>query len=174
MDDVRVSKYLSRLLRHRPDGLTIDAAGWAPVDEVLAVARRDGVPLTLDRLRRLVAADAKGRYAFDASGLLVRANQGHSIPVRLDHPVAAPPPVLYHGTTTRHLPAIRRDGLLPGRRHAVHLSPDAATATAVGRRHGPPVVLEIDAAAMHADGHVFHHTPNGVWLTASVLPRYLH
>jgi putative RNA 2'-phosphotransferase len=33
--------------------------------------------------------------------------------------------------------------------------------------------MEIDAAAMSADGAVFFVTENGVWLTDSVAPRYL-
>jgi putative RNA 2'-phosphotransferase len=50
---------------------------------------------------------------------------------------------------------------------------DVATADAVGRRHGPPVVLAVDAARMHADGHTFLVSANGVWLTAAVPPAYL-
>ena len=103
----------------------------------------------------------------------IRARQGHSIDVDLALPALAPPPVLYHGTATRFLDAILRDGLTKQRRHHVHLSADVATATQVGARHGRPVVLRVDAAAMAAAGHVFHRSENGVWLTDAVPSAFL-
>lgn len=107
------------------------------------------------------------------TGARIRARQGHSIPVDLGYADAAPPDVLYHGTAEGFLPAIRRDGLLPMARHDVHLSSDTETAFAVGRRHGRPVVLAVDAAAMTAHGYTFRVTGNNVWLTARVPRQYL-
>jgi putative RNA 2'-phosphotransferase len=72
-----------------------------------------------------------------------------------------------------NLPGIRKLGLVRGRRHHVHLSPDHDTAVAVGWRRGVPVVLRIDAAGMHAAGHVFYRAANGVWLTDHVPPQYV-
>ncbi|WP_019633942.1 RNA 2'-phosphotransferase [Actinomadura atramentaria] len=177
---VAISRFLARHLRHRPAaiGLVLDPAGWADVDALLAAAARHGTPFTRAELDAVVAADAKGRYAFDAAGRRVRANQGHSVPVELDLPVVAPPPVLFHGTVERFLPAILRDGLLPMGRHAVHLSPDRETAERVGARRGrpvvlAPVVLAVDAAGAAAAGHAFGVSANGVWLVAAVPPRFL-
>lgn len=90
-----------------------------------------------------------------------------------DRPRPTPLPYLFHGTVARHLEAIRTEGLRPMNRHDVHLSPDRATATRVGARRGRPVVLSVDAAAMHRDGPVFHVSANGVWLTKAVPSRYL-
>lgn len=73
-----------------------------------------------------------------------------------------PPAELFHGTVERYVPAILAEGLRPGRRHAVHLSPDLATARAVGRRRGRPVVVRVDAAAMAAEGARFARSANGV------------
>ncbi|CAK7287231.1 RNA 2'-phosphotransferase [Streptomyces misionensis] len=97
---IRVSRYLSRHLRHQPDriGLTLDPAGWADIDELITAAARHGFPLTREELARVVETNA---------------------------------------------------------------------------RRGRPVVLTVDAAAMHRDGHVFHRSANGVWLTAAVPPRHL-
>jgi RNA:NAD 2'-phosphotransferase (TPT1/KptA family) len=39
-----------------------------------------------------------------------------------------------------------------------------ATATAVGQRHVPPVVLPIRAGEMARQGHTFYLSANGVWL----------
>jgi len=170
-----ISKMLSYVLRHRPDsiGLTLDAAGWVAVDLLLAALARSGTALTHAELQRIVETNGKKRFAFSADGCMIRAVQGHSTPVTLGHPAAAPPELLYHGTVERFLPDILRDGLKPGARHDVHLSPDEATARRVGARRGKPVILTIQAGDMHRDGHVFRIADNGVWLIPEVPPRYI-
>jgi putative RNA 2'-phosphotransferase len=95
------------------------------------------------------------------------------VPVALGYPAQPPPAVLFHGTPVRNLPAIRTEGLRPGRRHAVHLSPDEATARAVGERRGRAAVLGVDAAGLAATGAVFTRSANGVWLVDAVPPAYL-
>ena len=57
-------------------------------------------------------------------------------------------------------------------RQYVHLSGDFETAMAVGKRHGIPVVITIDAAAMVRDGVGFYRSENGVWLCEHVEPKY--
>ncbi|MFI0444682.1 RNA 2'-phosphotransferase [Actinomadura sp. 6N118] len=178
MDDrriVKISKYLAKHLRHRPEriDLTLDAAGWVNVDELLAAAARHNFPITRAELEHVVANNDKRRYAFDDTGERIRASQGHSVEVELDLPVTSPPAVLYHGTVGASLAAIRQEGLRPMARHAVHLSPDRETATRVGARRGRPVVLVVDSARMAADGHEFRVSANGVWLVDSVPPAYL-
>ncbi|AQS68731.1 RNA 2'-phosphotransferase [Streptomyces pactum] len=178
MDDrrtrtVKVSKYLSKHLRHQPGsiGLTLDEGGWVEIDTLIAAASAHGFRFTRAELDHVVATNDKRRFAIE--GTRIRASQGHSIDVDLALPPAAPPPYLFHGTVARHLDAIRAEGLRPMNRHDVHLSPDRETATRVGARRGRPVVLSVDAAAMHRDGHVFHVSANGVWLTKNVPPRYV-
>ncbi|WP_073951700.1 RNA 2'-phosphotransferase [Streptomyces kebangsaanensis] len=170
---VKVSKYLSRHLRHQPGriGLTLDEGGWVEIDTLLVAAAAHGFRISRGELDHVVATNDKRRFAIE--GTRIRASQGHSIEVDLALPTATPPPYLYHGTVARNLPAIRIEGLRPMNRHDVHLSPDRETATRVGARRGRPVVLAVDAAAMHRDGHVFHVSANGVWLTKTVPPRYL-
>lgn len=169
-DMVRLSKRLSRHLRHAPEeiGLRLDAAGWVGIDELLTAL---GHGVTRAQLLEVVAHNDKQRFAID--GDRIRANQGHSVAVELALPVAQPPPVLYHGTVGRILPKIRQDGLRPMDRHDVHLSATVETARRVGARRGKPVVLEVDTAAMRADGHEFRISANGVWLVAAVPPGYL-
>ncbi|MGY1707274.1 RNA 2'-phosphotransferase [Geodermatophilus sp. SYSU D00697] len=169
-DVVRLGKRLSYLLRHVPQsaGLTLDAAGWADVDQLLAA-------LGIDRatLEHVVATDDKRRFAFDGTGRRIRASQGHSVTVDLGYAPQTPPPVLFHGTVARYLPAILAEGLRPGRRHAVHLSADVTTARRVGSRRGTPVVLRVDAAGLAAAGARFTRSANGVWLVDAVPPAYL-
>ncbi|MBA4068079.1 MAG: RNA 2'-phosphotransferase [Isosphaera sp.] len=172
---VRVSKFLSRVLRHAPGdiGLSLEPGGWVPVADLLAGAAAAGVPLTPDDLAEVVRTSDKQRFAFDESGAKVRANQGHSVDVDLQLEPADPPAVLYHGTGHGARDAILSAGLVKMARHHVHLSPDTATATKVGARHGRPVVFAVDAARMAAAGHAFFRSANGVWLVDRVPPEYL-
>lgn len=173
---IRLSKFLSLVLRHNPGkiGLTLDPQGWAEVDaRAIAAAQRHGVRLDQDTLLRIVAENDKQRFALSEDGRRIRASQGHSIAVELALAPLAPPELLYHGTTTRVLDAIEREGLHKRRRQHVHLSPDEATALKVGRRHGPPVVLTVQAGAMAAAGYLFYRSANGAWLTDHVPPEYL-
>ncbi|MGW2636489.1 RNA 2'-phosphotransferase [Streptomyces sp. NPDC001348] len=170
---VKVSKYLSKHLRHQPGriGLALDEGGWAGIDALIAAAAAHGFHFTREELDHVVAVNDKQRFAVE--GTRIRASQGHSVDVDLGLPPATPPAYLYHGTVARNLDAIRAEGLRPMNRHDVHLSADRETAERVGARRGRPVVLPVDAAGMHRDGHVFHVSANGVWLTRTVPARYL-
>ena len=144
------------------------------VDDLVAGAARAGVDLSRDLVREIVAGNDKRRFALSDDGARIRAVQGHSHPgIAIAYPVAEPPDRLYHGTARRFLDAIRAEGVRPGNRHHVHLSPDPDTAAGVGRRHGTPAVLVVEAARMHAAGHLFHRAENGVWLTGHVPPAFL-
>jgi putative RNA 2'-phosphotransferase len=172
---VEISKFLSLVLRHKPEtiGLSIDQGGWAQVAELLSAAKRAGISLNKEVLRQVVAQNDKQRFSFSADHLKIRANQGHSIPVDLGLEPLIPPEFLFHGTATRFLLCIRHQGLLPkGRRH-VHLSPDEHTAVKVGQRHGNPIVLTIQAGRMHEYGFQFYRSANGVWLTDKVPGEYI-
>ena len=175
MDDLRLSKFLSLVLRHEPEriGIALDVAGWVAVDELLAACGRHGVVLSRERLDGIVARSDKQRFAFDDTRQRIRANQGHSVPVELGYEPATPPSQLYHGTVVQFLDSIRARGLLKGQRHHVHLSADQTTAAKVGQRRGAPVLLVIDTAAMQRAGHQFFLSANGVWLTDHVSPQYI-
>jgi putative RNA 2'-phosphotransferase len=170
---VKISKYLAKHLRHRPEriGLTLDPGGWARVPDLLDAAARHGFPFTRAELEHVVAVNDKRRYALD--GDRIRAVQGHSIDVDLGLPAVPPPELLYHGTTDAAATVIRREGLRRMDRHAVHLSADPETARRVGARRGHPVVLVVQAGRMAADGHAFRVSANGVWLAEAVPPEYL-
>ena len=168
---VNTSKFLSLILRHAPEkiGLALDPQGWADIGQLLALAAQHGRGLSREQLDEVVGRDSKTRYAISDDGLRIRANQGHSLSaVDIGLPPSTPPAVLYHGTASRFVDAIRAGGLLAGSRNHVHLSSNHETAVAVGARHGKPVVLTVDAAAMQAQGHVFYVSDNGVWLTPAV------
>ncbi|HEX2535146.1 MAG TPA: RNA 2'-phosphotransferase [Chitinophagaceae bacterium] len=174
-ETTRLSRFLSLVLRHRPEelGLSLDGQGWTEVAPLLEALQARGWNVTRERLQWVVDTNAKKRFAFDESGLRIRASQGHSVEVDLGYTPETPPALLYHGTAERFVASIRQSGLRKGERHQVHLSADAATARQVGARHGKPVVFRVDAGRMHADGYPFYRSANGVWLTEEVPVRYL-
>ncbi len=168
------SKFISLILRHKPEaaGIALDEHGWADVRKLIAGVNRTR-PLTMEQLETIVRTDSKQRYSFNADHTLIRANQGHSIPVDVELKKTAPPAVLYHGTGAKYVPSVKKEGLLPQSRLYVHLSSDVPTALNVGRRHGKPVVFRIDAGKMAEDGYDFFLSVNGVWLTKHVPVRYM-
>ena len=172
---VRISKYLSLYLRHRPGdlGLTLQPGGWVVVEALLQESAARGFAISREELEQVVAESDKQRFALSEDGSRIRANQGHSVSVDLELEPLEPPPTLYHGTGHRAVSAIQTDGLRKMSRHHVHLSVDPDTARKVGARHGRPVIFEVDAARMAQDGHTFFRSANGVWLVDRVPGEYL-
>lgn len=175
VDPVKLSKFLSFVLRHNPDeiGLTLSADGWVNIDELVEKANAAGTIFARADLLGVVASSDKKRFSVSADGLSIRAAQGHSVSVELGLPPQEPPSILYHGTATRFVEAILAEGLKPQARQQVHLSADEATAERVGQRHGKPHIFQVDAGGMHAKGLKFYRADNGVWLTDHVPPEYL-
>lgn len=172
---IKISKFLSLVLRHQPEkiGITLDNAGWVLVAELLKACNAAGFSITQQELENVVRTSDKQRFAFSDDRQMIRANQGHSVAVKLDYLPLTPPEVLYHGTATRFLDSIKAQGLVKGKRLHVHLSSDEATAIKVGSRHGKPVVLIIESSRMHKDGLIFYQSENGVWLTEHIPPAYI-
>ena len=170
------SKFISLILRHKPEaaGISLDEHGWADVQEMIrGINAVRGHHLDIDLLEEIVRTDEKQRYSFNEDHTLIRANQGHSIPVDVELEEKLPPAVLYHGTGVKYEGAIDKQGLIPKSRLYVHLSSDAETARKVGSRHGKPVIYTVDCAAMAADGYKFFLSANKVWLTKEVPAGYL-
>jgi putative RNA 2'-phosphotransferase len=169
-DIYKKGKFLALILRHAPEkvGLSLDRNGWANVKDLLTKAN-----FTIEKLRRIIETDDKGRFEFSADGFKVRACQGHSIGVDLDLSVTIPPEVLYHGTADRFINSIFDKGIIAKSRDMIHLSSDIETAIKVGSRHGKPIVLVIDTGGMVRDGYSFYISNNGVWLTKEVPVKYI-
>lgn len=169
-------KLLSYVLRHEPQtvGLTLDCEGWADIAELVAGAAQAGRVLDESLIHAIVASSDKKRFAISSDGLRIRAVQGHSTDsVNISFAEKQPPAILYHGTATRFIESIMREGLKPGQRQYVHLSAETATAESVGRRYGLPVILCVRAGEMHAGGFKFHQAENGVWLVWHVPVEFL-
>ena len=172
---VTISKFLSLVLRHKPEevGIQLDSAGWVGVDELLRACAGHKFPFSRDELDEVVATNDKKRFAFSEDGKRIRANQGHSVEVELEYQPSVPPEILYHGTADRFLASIQQNGLIKGNRHHVHLSTDLETAISVGQRHGRPLVFYVLAGDMHRAGHKFFVSANGVWLADHIPANFL-
>ncbi|KAI0024784.1 RNA 2'-phosphotransferase, Tpt1 [Xylariomycetidae sp. FL0641] len=173
---VQISKALSTLLRHQAAnaGITLDAEGYAPLDQVMQWPRLASLKPTLAEIQSEVSTNEKQRFSLkpnpsssssssspaesdDPAHWLIRANQGHSIasvaaaglhtPLTLE--AGNVPPVVVHGTYYAFWPAIlAAGGLRPMGRTHVHFGTgvpaDDADDAAPG---GRPVVSGMRADA---------------------------
>ena len=176
-DYIKISKFLSLVLRHSPEiiSLKMDKNGWVNINELINNANNyKNMHLTFDLIKTIVETNDKQRFAISDDKSRIRANQGHSITVDLGLDNKIPPDILYHGTTNRFLESIMRDGLKPMGRQYVHLSQTEETALMVGKRHGPPVILSINAKRMYDEGFKFNLSENKVWLVNNVPVKFIN
>lgn len=171
----KLSVFISLVLRHKPDvaGIALDEHGWANVEELIGGINSTGRKMDMKILEEIVRTDCKQRYSFNKDKKLIRANQGHSIPVDVELKEKKPPEFLYHGTADRFIKAIMEEGLKPMSRLYVHLSKDIETANKVGKRHGNPVILKVYSGQMYQDGIKFYLSENDVWLVSKVDVKYI-
>ncbi|MBQ7086830.1 MAG: RNA 2'-phosphotransferase [Clostridia bacterium] len=174
MSLINTSRFISLILRHKPSeiGIELDEHGWANVAELIEGINKKQ-PFDMAQLEEIVSSDDKQRYSFNEDKTLIRANQGHSIPVDVELKESLPPDILYHGTGEKYVSSINDMGLIPKSRLYVHLSKDMETAVNVGKRHGKPVIYIVDSKKMAADGYKFYLSVNNVWLTKKVPVEYL-
>lgn len=174
MNLTKVSKYISLILRHKPEaiGISLDEHGWANVEELIEGVNKTH-KLDMEMLEEIVATDDKQRYSFNEDKTLIRANQGHSIDVDVELEEVEPPEYLWHGTGEKYVQSIRKSGIIAKSRLYVHLSDSYGTAILVGKRHGKPMVFCVKSGQMHTDGYKFYRSKNGVYLTKSVPVKYL-
>lgn len=164
---IKKGKELSYLLRHDKE-YNFDKNGWREVSDLV---KNHGY--TIEEIDELVETNDKKRYEYSDDKTKIRARQGHSVDVDVELKEVQPPKTLYHGTSTRFLSSILKEGVLRMSRLYVHLSDSVETAIKVGERHGKHVVLCVDAEQMSKDGCKFWLSNNNVWLTEYVDPKYI-
>ena len=168
----RISRYMSYLLRHNPEGLRMDERGYVSLSDLLEKLRRRFPQVDEELVREIVEKSERRR--FEIRGGRIRAVYGHSIPVNLDLKEDKEVRVLYHGTTPEAAEKILRTGLKPMKRRWVHLSPTIDVAVRVGmRRARKPAILEIDAEKARRNGIRFYKATDQVYLTEYVPPKYI-
>jgi len=170
----KLSKFLSYTLRHAPEkiGIKLNDGGWADVKELIEKSKHK-IMFDFNELKEVVKTCDKQRFTLSDDMCNIKCNQGHTVKVKLNFKEIAAPPILFHGTVDKFIEEIKKKGLLPMKRHHVHLSKDEETAIKVGSRRGKPVILKIDAQKMQDAGFKFFISDNGVYLTDSVPKRYI-
>lgn len=176
LDYVRLSKTISRALRHAPEqlGLTLDAQGWVSVETLLMALRLRRGWEHLQEADLQLLSQVTNKKRFQILDGRIRAYYGHSLAERIEQPAQRPPALLYHGTSPEAATRIAQEGLLPMRRQYVHLSLDHETAERVARRHTRrPVILRVKAEAAYDTGIHFHLGHEDIWLADAIPPRFL-
>ncbi|HHB78596.1 MAG TPA: RNA 2'-phosphotransferase [Saprospiraceae bacterium] len=175
-ENIKISKFLSLVLRHKPETIQIqlDENGWVSVSELIEKLNQNREYISFEILKYVVDTNSKKRFAFNEDQTKIRASQGHSLQIDLNYEPINPPKKLYHGTSERFLESILKSGIEKRNRQHVHLSSDIETALKVGQRHGKPVVLDIEAEKMSQNGHKFYLSDNSVWLTEYVPIEYIN
>lgn len=171
----KTSKFLSLVLRHKPEtiGIELDNGGWVNILELIQKSNQFGVDLDFEILKNIVETNDKKRFSISKDFKRIRANQGHSINVDLGYKNQEPPKFLFHGTGEKSVDSIKQNGLQKRSRQHVHLSSELETAIKVGQRHGKPFVFKVKSKEMFDDGFKFYISDNGVWLTEEVPKQYL-
>lgn len=169
----RLSKFLSLVLRHRPDdyGLAMDEQGFVDFESLIDVLVAEDIVAETAEQDVLELVEGSERRRFQIDGGRIRALYGHSSRIRLDYPPDDPPDSLWHGTTPEHAAQIRDGGLQPAGRAFVHLSSNEDEARAVGGRHSEnPILIQIETSVARAHGIEFHRATELIWLCPS-LPK---
>ncbi len=171
----RISKFLSLVLRHKPEtiGIELDQNGWIDINQLIEKSNKYGIQFDRETLNHIVATNSKKRFAFNDKFDKIRASQGHSIEIELGYTNQKPPKILFHGTSEKSVQSILGNGLKKQNRQHVHLSSNIETANKVGQRHGKPHIFKVFAEQMFNDNFKFFISENGVWLTDNVPEKYL-
>lgn len=163
----RLSKFLSLVLRHRPDeyGLHMDDEGFVDFESLIDVIVAEDIAAETaeDDVREIVEGSDRAR--FEIADGKIRALYGHSSRVPLKYPEHDAPARLYHGGPVGVARKIAERGIQPAGRAMVHLSSTADEAMAVGRRNDPdPVIVEVDTAVAGEHGVTFYQATEKIWL----------
>ncbi len=167
----RLSKFLSLVLRHRPDdfGLRMDEEGFVPVEDIVdVIVAEDILAEDVEETLHELVEEAE-RPRFEIVEGRIRALYGHSSRIRLEYPEDEPPAELYHGTGIPTARRIVREGIKPAGRAYVHLSATEEEALSVGSRQTEqPVLIRIDTAHARREGVRFHQASEMIWLCGPV------
>lgn len=173
IDEIRLSKFLSYVLRHNPGkfNLRMDEQGFIDLKELVKIVSLRYPEVDEKIIQDLVETSEKRR--FEIVDKKIRATYGHSIKIDLNLPEIIPPEFLYHGTSRKTAEEIRKNGLKPMGRQYVHLSETEEDAFQVGlRKDIKPVVLKIKAREANLQGIKFFQI-NKIYLTREIPANFI-
>lgn len=176
IDQIKLSKTISRALRHDPDsfGLVLTVGGWVKLADLLTGLQKQAIWEKLTEADIVELVTRPGKQRFELKDDRIRALYGHSVTIDLQRERQTPPRLLYHGTSPEAVNLIRRQGLKAMGRQHVHLSADLETAMMVGKRKtSRPVILTIYAAQAAKQEIPFYHGNHTTWLADFVPPQFI-
>jgi 2'-phosphotransferase len=184
--DVQLSKFLSKILRHKAAEfkLTIGADGYVRVSDILALTFCAKSKYTESDVLRIVDSNDKKRCevttkmknddSSTAGELYIRAVQGHSIATVDDTlllvPIISPDeiPVCIHGTYLRSVDIILSSGLKRMSRNHIHMAVGVGEGVTSGIRKSVEVLIYINAKVSMDLGIQFFRSKNNVILTSGL------
>jgi putative RNA 2'-phosphotransferase len=168
---VKVSRYMSYLLRHNPENLKMDKHGFVSLDQLTEKIKER---FQVNKSFILKIVEESDRKRFEIVEDKTRALYGHSINIELKLGEDKVVRTLYHGTTPNAASEILRKGLKSMKRKWVHLSPTAEIAEEVAlRRTQKPVILQINAEAARKNSVKFYKASDKVYLCRNLPPKYI-
>jgi len=169
---IKVSRYVSYLLRHNPEDLEMDDEGFVELDQLVSKLRRC-FP-TVDKKFLTETVDQSEHRRFEIVGDKIRALYGHTVDVQVHLKEDIEVERLYHGTTPEAAEQILEKGLQSMKRRWVHLSPTKEIAYEVGkRRTESPVILMIDVSEARSHGLRFFKATDKVYVCKHVPAKYI-
>ena len=173
---IKISKFLSYVLRHDPEKikLNMDSAGWVKIDELIEKSQSER-EFTREEFDEIVKGCDSQRFTVSKDGKSVRSAQGHTLDIDLKLKSVVPPDKLYHGTAWKSVEKIMKEGLQKMERQHVHMYSEERLekAKSTGARHGKSVILEIESRKFWEHGYVVYKSDNNVYLTDHVPPQYI-
>lgn len=170
----KLSAFMTKILRHSPldFGIILSDQGFVPLSELTHAISSQEYWTEVKECDLLQVAEQCEKQRYEVCNGLIRARYGHSC-LKLSYESEIPPDNLIHGTATLFLPSIMDKGLLPMKRHFVHLSSTTSFAALSGKRHGELVLLEVNSIRAYKDGYLFYNAGNNVWLSEQLPAKYL-
>lgn len=188
--DTRISKALSKLLRHQAvkDGLAINSQGEIPLSQILNHNYLKSNHATIEDIQRIVNENEKKRFLLsyhdDSQEWYIAATQGHSIR-EVDDTIGLVrvgvnewPELLIHGTYRNTIPLIvQSGGISKMSRNHIHLTYKipARFANVIegsdhmdvisGVRGNCEILIFLDVQKLKLSGIPLYKSANGVYLT---------
>ncbi|TXG80170.1 MAG: RNA 2'-phosphotransferase [Spirochaetes bacterium] len=179
MDLNKISRKLSKILRHDPYPFTISDDGWISTQAIINYYN-----ITLDDLIYIVETNDKKRFSLNDDNTLICANQGHSNGIAENKVFTQITDVetefvLYHGTDDVIAELIKNDVMKTGKRQHVHWTPNIDLAKKRANQRSEwnktkPVLITLKIKTyLNNKGKIFI-SDNNVYLTPEIKTLFLN
>jgi len=172
----KISQIISHALRHEPwkYGIELDDNGWVAIEKLAKAIEETNPDIQINQQIIQDVLDTSDKKRFELKEGKIRAFYGHSIPHKIEYPEAKPPTILYHGTGSKYLEKILKEGMQAMSRQYVHLTEDLNIAKIVGKRKdGNLVILTINSSNAYKNGIKFYNPSENIWLADEIPSQFI-